>query len=277
MAVTVLLGGDVIYKQLSSSSPDLENVPFIAGSNNTIIINQQHPITGKSENSNAHLYDGESETINDLERENAKELSPPLSLTAAKLLDKNQLHLELKRNLLINGYFLNYYEPAWVVHQNNKYFSRVNHKHQSVSLSYSGEGNGEKEVSLQQIIPVETVKDLVFSTKVKIFDRNEVGYAVVKVTMLDDIKNELFHFSITPDSLYESNYKHELILIPFNKIKTIQIPIGEIIKSKLPTSIISNIKYIAVSYEIRPPIHTRCKRCSIDVFESKLFYRKEKI
>jgi len=116
-----------------------------------------------------------------------------------------------------------------------------------------------------------------FYTTIKISDRNNIGYAIAKIGLFNRSKKEIFHFSITPDSLYESQENYELTGIPFNKKNTVKINVDKIIKSKLSSDLIGSVEYITVSYEISPPRQTWCKRCTISIYDSQLFYVKEKI
>jgi len=285
--IAIFLGGGAIYKMLPLTLEKTRAGPNIGDDNNTILIDQMHPIAPNAfkvaipietdEELNSIEKEGIGASMTNTEIEKYQEVSQVSQPSVSSSIQNISLERKFDGNILLNGDFSSYYEPSWVSYQNKKGFSRVKLENQILSLSYSGEGTGVKEVSVQQTVFIDTLKNLMFYTTIKISDRNSIGYAIAKIGLFNKSKKEIFHFSITPDSLYEAKEKHELIGIPLNEKNTVKISIDKIIKSKLSSDLIGSVKYIIVSYEISPPRQSWCKRCTISIYDSQLFYVKEKI
>lgn len=285
--IVIFLGGGVVYKMLPLAPEEIKTRPAIGGNNSTIVINQIHPIATNtfkiitpvetSEEINSISKEDIGTTMANTEIGEYQEVSQVSHPSAPSTIQDIPLKRKPDGNILLNGDFSNYYEPSWISYQNRKDFSRIKLENQTLSLSYSGEGTGDREVSVQQTAFIDTLEDLMFSTTIKISDRNSIGYAIAKVSLFNRSKKEIFHISITPDSLYESKENYKLVSIPFNDKETVRISIDKVIKSKLPIDLISSVEYITVSYEISPPRQVWCKRCTISIYDSQLFYVKEKI
>jgi len=163
------------------------------------------------------------------------------------------------------------YSPEWTRYGQNNRGVRIEQHGTSMKLSFSGKGNGSKNVGYSQIVRVLDFENLIFETKFNISDDEGIGIPVARIEFLDEAARVLFHIAMTPNGFYQSKGLYARYPVEYGKTISTKINLTREIKEHLSSENRARMKALRVSYEITTPKMYRCRRCSIEVFDLSLY------